>query len=103
METWGQWFRRRIDEAWEFGASHFNILLLFSWVVFMLFYVLHVSHHENDAEMLNWSREVTAGVIGALLGMLTGMGMNLAHQNTVKPPSLPPPVSGLSTDGKGIA
>ena len=71
-ETWGQWLRRRVDAACSFGGDHFSILLLFSWVIFMMFYVMHIAHHSLDKDLLQWSRENTAGVIGALLGMLTG-------------------------------
>ncbi|SRR5260221_7928045 len=94
FETTGQWARRRIDEAWEFLVgplfvfivTNFNIILLFGWVVFMLFYVLHISHDGADKELIGWSREVTAGVIGALLGMLTGakMGLELARKTVLE-------------------
>lgn len=48
----------------------------------MLFFVLHIAHHDADKDLLAWSREVTAGVIGALLGLLTGMkvGVDLARR-----------------------
>lgn len=71
-ESWSQWVRRRVDETWNFFVDHFAILLLFWWTVGMLLYVLHIAHHAPDKDLLSWGREVTAGVIGALLGILTG-------------------------------
>lgn len=80
FESWPQWIRRRIDESWDFFSDHFTVFLLFSWTVGMLFYVLHIAHHDPDKELLGWAREVTAGVIGALLGMLTGMKVGAEAQ-----------------------
>jgi hypothetical protein len=85
-ETHGQWFRRRVDETWDFVVEHFAILLLFWMAVGLMFYVLHIAHHDADRELLSWSREVTAGVMGALLGLLTGakVGSEMAKRKALE-------------------
>ncbi len=61
MESWSQWCR-----------ANAGLLVLFSLVVLMLGFMLHVSHDKADAGMLSWGREQTSLVLGALLGLITG-------------------------------
>lgn len=67
MESWGTWFRQ-----------NFGLILLFLLVLVMLGFLLHLTHDKADAGTLSWGREQTSLVLGAFLGLVTGVGAGVA-------------------------
>ena len=73
-ETWGGWFR-----------AHFSVFVLLFMCVFTFLYILHLSHHGQDAAMLQFAEGHSQTFVGALVGALTTGGVQQLV-NRVTPP-----------------
>ena len=63
----------------------------------LVYFTTLVVFAHTDMESTHWLREITSGVLGALLGLITGIkiGQGMARVNTPASPSRPsdPPVA----------
>ena len=65
-ETWGQWFRRNVDQ-------HHSEYMLISIFIFGLLWTLHVSHDGGtDKDLVSFGREITSGAAACLYGFMRG-------------------------------
>lgn len=55
----------------DFLIQHFDKLLLTGLLIFMVWVVLHMARI-GDAQDINWAREQSNLIVGALLGLITG-------------------------------
>lgn len=55
-----------------FIEHHFDKLLLTGVLLYMIHIVVFMSLYQFAAENVSWARELTAGIGGALLGLITG-------------------------------
>lgn len=59
----------------EFLRRDFDKLLLTSVFLLLVGLVVHMSHDNQDASIINWAREQAGTVLGALLGLITGVAL----------------------------
>ena len=71
MTPWAKWFQDNFDK----------LLLSLLWM-FAIFVVLHMAHDSRDNEHISWAREVASGLLGALLGLITGARLASVHRDT---------------------
>jgi hypothetical protein len=56
----------------ELSVAQFHVLLLTVLFVGLLCFVLHMSHHGMDKDLISWGRESAGTVLGGLLYAITG-------------------------------
>lgn len=70
-QSWGCWFKDNSDK-----------FLLATIALSCYMGVLHMTHEKVDIDNIHWAREITGEVLGALLGLVTGVRIGQALSQT---------------------
>ena len=70
-QSWGCWFKDNSDK-----------FLLAAITLSCYMGVLHMTHEKVDIDNIHWAREITGEVLGALLGLVTGVRIGQAMSQT---------------------
>lgn len=72
--TWREWFQQNTDK----------LLLSVIWFISLLFVLFLILRSGVSPENISWAREASGTILGAILGLITGVALSRHTDTTPK-------------------